>query len=69
MKMEERVEALEVHVMHLMRAVEELSDLSHQQADEIKRLNRRLELMLEREAQRQHDSSEPLPPDQKPPHY
>jgi len=40
--MEERVEALEVHVMHLMRTVEELSDLSHQQADEIKRLNRRL---------------------------
>ena len=67
--MEDRVEALEVHVMHLMRTFEELSDLSHQQADEIKRLNRRLELLLEREAQRQHDSSEPPPPDQKPPHY
>lgn len=67
--MESRLEALEIHVMHLMRTVEELSDLSNAQAREITRLTRRVDHLLEREAQRQHEQAEPPPADQKPPHY
>jgi SlyX protein len=47
----DRVEALEERVAHLMRAVEELSDVVARQAGEITGLERRVRLLMERAAE------------------
>ena len=67
--MEDRT-ALEEKVAHLLRAVEDLSDVIARQEGEIETLNRRVALLMQREAQRDHDSGEGVPlADQVPPHW
>lgn len=66
----ERLGRLEETVAHLMRAVEDLSAETARQGAEIDRLNRRLALMIEREAEREIMDGGTVPlADQKPPHW
>ncbi|WP_084864046.1 SlyX family protein [Salibaculum halophilum] len=67
--MEDRT-ALEEKVAHLLRTVEDLSDVIARQEGEIETLNRRVALLMQREAQRDCDSGEGVPlADQVPPHW
>lgn len=56
---------LEERIAHLVRTVDELSDIVAQQAVEIERLSRRVGLLMEREAE---GGGIPLA-DQRPPHW
>lgn len=68
--MEERFIELETMVAHLTRTVEDLSDVVSGQAREIHILNRRVGLLMEREAERETDNGSSIPlADQRPPHY
>jgi len=68
--MGERIEAAEEQIAHLMRTVEELSDVVARQAGELERLARRVGMLLEREAGREADGGRAIPlADQKPPHW
>jgi SlyX protein len=62
--------AHEERLAHLIRTVDELSDIVARQEREIARLGRRLNLLMEREAEREvaEGGSVPLA-DQKPPHW
>lgn len=64
----ERIEALEERVAHLMRGLEDLSDVVARQAEEIARLERRLALLMAREAERQPEGGATLT-DERPPHW
>lgn len=64
----ERIEALEVRVAHLMRSVEDLSDVVARQADEIDRMARRMALLMAREAERPAEPGA-APADERPPHW
>lgn len=68
--METRVEAAEVHISHLTRTVEELSDQVARQAYEIDRLNKRFQMLLDRMSKQDvgEDSDVPLL-EQRPPHW
>lgn len=64
---------LEERIAHLVRAVDDLSDVVARQAREIDTLTRRVALLLTREAEREAQEAEgqgaiPLA-DQKPPHW
>jgi SlyX protein len=68
----DRVEALEERVAHLLRAVDELSDIVAAQSREIDRLTRLAALLAEREAEREAagDGGGAIPlADQRPPHW
>lgn len=65
----DRVEALEERVAHLMRTVEELSDVAARQAQEIAVLERRVRLLMERAAEDEALRAEAPPADVKPPHW
>ena len=68
--MDERVTALEEKLAHLTRTVEELSDVLARQDGEIARLTRRVEMLMNREAERELDAGNSIPlADQKPPHW
>lgn len=68
--MEQRVEALEAHIAHLSRAVEDLSDTVARQEGEIARLTRRLDMLMEREAEREAEAGGAAPlADSRPPHW
>ena len=68
--MDERVTRLEELTAHLSRAVEELSDEVARQSGEIDTLTRRLEMIMQREAEREMDAGGTVPlADQKPPHW
>jgi SlyX protein len=61
---------LEETMAHLVRMVDELSDIVARQDGEISRLSRRVEMLMAREAERQLDEGGSLPmADQKPPHW
>ena len=60
--------ALEEKLAHLTRAMEDLSDVVARQAGEIAALNRRLGLLLEREADREAAGGAPAA-DRPPPHW
>ncbi|MEM9319891.1 MAG: SlyX family protein [Pseudomonadota bacterium] len=63
-------EAIEAHLAHLQRSVDELSDVVARQDAEISRLMHRVTLLLEREAEREAEAGSAAPlADQKPPHY
>ncbi|SEO30545.1 SlyX protein [Gemmobacter aquatilis] len=65
----ERITAAEEQIAHLVRVVEDLSDVVARQGREIDLLLRRVGLLMEREAEREAmGSSIPLA-DQKPPHW
>ena len=68
--MAEQTTALEEQLAHLIRSVEELSDVVGRQAREIAALQRRVGLLLEREAGREADDADSVAlADQKPPHW
>lgn len=68
--MSERITALEETVAHLTKVVDELSEVIARQDRDIERLARRLQMIMEREAERELDSSSSIPlADQKPPHW
>jgi SlyX protein len=68
--MDARVEAAEVHITHLTRNVDELSDQVARQADEIDRLKARFQLLFDRLSKPSdgEDSDIPLL-EQRPPHW
>lgn len=49
----ERLDSLEERMAHLIRAVEDLSDVVAGQAQDIDRLTRRVQMLMEREAERE----------------
>ena len=68
--MEDRVEATEVHIAHLNRSVDELSDLVARQADQIDRLNARFQALLDRLSKQDIGENSEVPLlDQRPPHW
>ena len=66
----DQMAAIEEKLAHLMRAVEDLSDVVARQGTEIDRLTRLNHLLMEREAGREADGGEGIAlADQKPPHW
>lgn len=66
----DRIDSLEERIAHLMRAVEDLSDVVARQSGEIDRLTRVAQLLAQREAERESDGTGSIPlADQKPPHW
>lgn len=49
----ERLDSLEERMSHLIRAVEDLSDVVASQSREIDTLTRRVQMLMEREAERE----------------
>lgn len=61
---------LEETLAHLVRTVDDLSDIVARQEDEISRLTYRVKMLMEREATREMDTGSSIPlADQRPPHY
>lgn len=68
--MKERVQAMEEQIAHLVRAIEDLSDVVAAQAGEIDRLTRQVSLLLGREADREAEGGGAVVlADQRPPHW
>ncbi|AWD21505.1 SlyX family protein [Pseudogemmobacter blasticus] len=65
----DRIEALEERVAHLMRSVDDLSDVVARQAREIEVLSRRAQMLLEREAEREAMAGEAPAANVRPPHW
>ncbi len=65
----DRVEALEERVAHLMRAVEDLSDVVARQATEIAGLERRVRLLMERAAEEEAMGGGSPEANVRPPHW
>lgn len=64
------LKTLEETLAHLLRTVEDLSDVVARQDAEIVRLQARVGLLMEREAERETDTGGTVPlADQKPPHW
>ncbi|WP_232831583.1 SlyX family protein [Pseudogemmobacter bohemicus] len=62
-------EALEERIAHLIRAVDDLSDVVARQDREITQLSRRVQMLMEREADREMMASEAPAANQPPPHW
>ena len=63
-------EALESRIAHLMRGIEDLSDVVAAQGREIDVLTRRVAMLMAREAEREADGEGGVPlADQRPPHW
>ncbi len=65
----ERVDAVEEKVAHLTRAVEDLSDVVTAQGREIARLSRLVQMLAEREAERETMAGEAPAANVRPPHW
>ncbi|MDQ1850052.1 SlyX family protein [Gemmobacter fulvus] len=65
----ERITAAEEQIAHLVKAVEELSDVVARQARELERLARRVGMLMEREAEREAMGNTIPLADQRPPHW
>ena len=66
----ERMEKLEEKIAHLTRTVEELSDVIARQDTELVLLKRRVQMLLEREADRENQGGGGvILGDERPPHY
>lgn len=64
------MQELEERIAHLMRTVDELSEVVARQDTEIAVLKRRVQMLMEREAQREADGSGGVViGDERPPHY
>jgi len=64
------MEKLEEQIAHLLRSVDDLSDVVARQQDDIDRLNRRVELLMRREGEREAQGSGGVVlGDERPPHY
>ena len=61
---------LEEKIAHLTRSIDEMSDILTRQQDDIDRLNRRVQMLMEREAGREADGGGGVVfGDERPPHY
>ncbi len=61
---------LEEQIAHLTRTVDELSDVIARQDKDLALLTHRVQMLIEREAERQSDTSDGIVlGDQRPPHY
>lgn len=68
--MDRRMTALEEQVAHLEKTLAELSEVAARQDGEVARLTRLVEMLMQREAEREADQAGTIPlADQKPPHY
>lgn len=68
--MDRSLQALEEKLAHLMRSVDEMSDVVSGQAREIELLNRRVAMLMQREAQREAEGTGGVVfGDETPPHY
>lgn len=68
--MTDRLLAAEEQIAHLIRTVDDLSEVAARQAREIDALTRRVAMLMAREAERETDSGMGVPlADQKPPHW
>jgi SlyX protein len=68
--MDNRLETTEVHLTHLMRTVEELSDQVAHQATQIDRLNTRFQMLLDRLSKSDDEGGSDVPLlEQRPPHW
>lgn len=65
----DRVQALEEKTAHLMRAVEDLSDVVARQARELEVLQRRVQMLMEREAEREAMAGAAPEANVRPPHW
>ncbi|WP_299205256.1 SlyX family protein [uncultured Tateyamaria sp.] len=64
------MEKLEEQIAHLQRTVDELSEVMARQETEIALLTRRVQMLMEREAQREADGGGGvILGDERPPHY
>lgn len=64
------MEKLEEQIAHLMRTVEDLSEVVARQDAEIATLTRRVHMLMEREASREEEGSGGVVMgDERPPHY
>ena len=62
------MQAVEEKLAHLMRAVDDLSDVVARQGGEIDVLTRRVRMLMEREAEREQDGGSPEA-NVRPPHW
>ncbi len=68
--MNDRILSLEETVAHLTRVIDELSDVVARQEAEIARLCRRVEMLMQRDAERELAEGGTVPlSDPKPPHW
>jgi SlyX protein len=66
----DRLEAIEGHMAHLIRVVDELNEVVATQAAEISRLKTQVAFLLEREAGREAEAAGGIfLGDERPPHY
>jgi len=66
----DRIERAEELIAHLARVVDDLSDVLTRQEAQIARLERRVGLLVEREAEREAEGGAAMPlADQRPPHW
>ncbi|GAA6200481.1 SlyX family protein [Aquicoccus sp. SU-CL01552] len=64
------MQQIEERLAHLTRTVEDLSDVVARQQDEIDRLTRRVEMLMQREASREAEGTGGVVlGDERPPHY
>ena len=65
----ERLDAVEERLSHMIRAVEDLSDVVAGQAKEIATLTRRVQMLMEREAERESMGMGSAEANVPPPHW
>lgn len=66
----DRITAVEEQTAHLLRAIEELSDVVARQERELERAARRIGMLMEREAERESaGGGSEVSGDQRPPHW
>ncbi|MFN3144833.1 MAG: SlyX family protein [Paracoccaceae bacterium] len=66
---EDRIVLLETRVADLIRTADDLSDVVARQSREIDRLTRRVEMLMQREAEREADAGALPLADKPPPHW
>ena len=65
----DRIDVAEERIAHLLRAVDDLSDLARGQAERIARLEAQVAALLRGDADRQADAGGMLLADERPPHW
>nr|WP_194245020.1 SlyX family protein [Donghicola mangrovi] len=68
--MENRIDLIEERLAHLLKSVDDLSDVVARQEKEISVLTRRVQMLMEREAAREASAGvAEIVGDERPPHY
>lgn len=63
------MEALEEHIAHMARQLDDLSEIVTRQETEITRLTRQVAMLMQREAQRETEGGAVVLGDERPPHW